>query len=63
MKTFEELDCCTKAVALRKKLSLLVTTFPPDGFINYLLLATSGNEIEEHQIDYSLSEVSDTDNK
>jgi four helix bundle protein len=30
MKTFEELDCWKKAVALRKKLSLLVKTFPAD---------------------------------
>ena len=28
MKTFEELDCWKKAVALRKKLSLIVKTFP-----------------------------------
>ena len=30
MKTFEELDCWKKAVALRKKLSLIVKTFPAD---------------------------------
>ncbi len=30
MKTFEELDCWKKAVALRKKLSFLVKTFPAD---------------------------------
>jgi len=30
MKTFEELDCWKKAVALRKKLSLLVKTFPAE---------------------------------
>jgi four helix bundle protein len=30
MKTFEELDCWKKATALRKKLSLLVKTFPTD---------------------------------
>ena len=30
MKTFEELDCWKKSVALRKKLSLLVKTFPAD---------------------------------
>ena len=30
MKTFEELDCWKKAVALRKKLFLIVKTFPPD---------------------------------
>ena len=30
MKTFEELDCWKKAVALRKKLSLRVKTFPAD---------------------------------
>ena len=30
MKTFEELDCWKKAVGLRKKLSLLVKTFPAE---------------------------------
>ena len=30
MKTFEELDCWKKAVALRKKSSLIVKTFPAD---------------------------------
>jgi four helix bundle protein len=30
MKTFEELDCWKKAVALRKKLSSIVKTFPTD---------------------------------
>jgi len=30
MKTFEELDCWKKAVALRRKLSLLVKTFPAE---------------------------------
>lgn len=40
MKTFEELDCWKKAVALRKKLSLIVKTFPHDekfGLIDQIL--------------------------
>jgi hypothetical protein len=67
MKTFEELDCWKKPAALTTKLSSLVKTLPIEErfkLTDQILWAKSGNIIEDPQIMYDLSEVSEriTDN-
>ena len=67
MNTFEELDCWKKSAALRIKLSSLVKTLPIEErfkLTDQILRAKSGNIIEDPQIMYDLSEVSEriTDN-
>jgi 23S rRNA-intervening sequence protein len=67
MNTFEELDCWKKSAALTRKLSSLVKTLPIEErfkLTDQILRAKSGNIIEDPQITYDLSEVSEriTDN-